>query len=390
MNLHRHLLLAQYAASSLLRRGGRTATILAAYAVVVYLLASLLMVTGALRREAAALLSSSPELLIQRVQGGRHAPVPVSLAAEIAAIRGVAAVAPRVWGYHYDPPPDATYTFLGAETLPGEAGEMVEGSWEGPEAGERCVIGQGVARARDLEPGDLLPVRGPDGALIPLRVTGIFTSPSNLLTNDLVVMSPGAARRVLAVPEGMATDLAVSIPNDRETETVALKVLERFPDLRAIPRSQLLRTYDAVFSWRSGVWAAILLGAVLALALLAWDRATSLAGEERREIGILKALGWQVGEVLEARFWEGAILSLGASLTGIIAAFLSVSLWGAGLFRPVLMGWSTLYPDFPLPPALEPFQVGVILLGTVTPVLAATLIPSWRVAVMDPDAVIRE
>jgi len=50
-------------------------------------------------------------------------------------------------------------------------------------------------------------------------------------------------------------------------------------------RDEILRTYDSLFDWRSGLLLVIFAGAVAAFVIFAWDKATSLSLEERREMG---------------------------------------------------------------------------------------------------------
>ena len=89
------------------------------------------------------------------------------------------------------------------------------------------------------------------------------------------------------------------------------------------------------------------------------------------------------------KLWEGALLSLTAFLTGYVLAYWQVFYGGARLFAPVLKGWAVLYPDFRLTPAVDVQQVLALLAVTVLPYIVATLIPIWRAATTDPDAVMR-
>ena len=100
--------------------------------------------------------------------------------------------------------------------------------------------------------------------------------------------------------------------------------MEKFPDTRAITRDEILKTYSAVFDWRGGIIIAILAGAVLAFLIFAWDKAAGLSAEEKREIGILKAIGWETADVLQMKFWEGLVVSLSAFLAGVILAYLHI------------------------------------------------------------------
>jgi ABC-type lipoprotein release transport system permease subunit len=133
----------------------------------------------------------------------------------------------------------------------------------------------------------------------------------------------------------------------------------------------------------------ILMSAVFAFVILAWDKATGLSSEEKREIGILKGIGWETSDVLWLKFWEGAVVSLTSFFLGVILAYVHVFLASFILFEPVLKGWSVLYPEFRLVPFIDPFQIMTIFFLTVLPYTAATIVPSWRAATIDPDSVMR-
>jgi len=89
------------------------------------------------------------------------------------------------------------------------------------------------------------------------------------------------------------------------------------------------------------------------------------------------------------KFWEGIVVSLTAFLGGTILAYAHVFLTAAPLFAPALKGWSTLYPTFRPTPFIDFGQVATLFFLTVVPYTITTMIPSWRAATIDPDAVMR-
>jgi ABC-type lipoprotein release transport system permease subunit len=127
----------------------------------------------------------------------------------------------------------------------------------------------------------------------------------------------------------------------------------------------------------------------MAFVIFAWDKASGLSAEERKEIGILKAVGWDTGDVLLIKFWEGAAVSLSAFLSGVFLAYLHVFIAAAPLVEPVLKGWSVLYPRLRLAPVLDFSQLAVLFFLTVVPYTVVTIVPAWRAATVDPDAVMR-
>ncbi len=373
LNRQRYLL--DYSLASLWRRKGRHLSLLGVYTLLIFLLASVMLFTTALKRELASLLSASPEIVLQRLEAGRHALIPEAYLQRLGRLRGVSEMRGRLWGYSYDPALKANYTVMADER---EALAKTE-----------AVVGRGVARMRGIGVGDYLSLRGHDGESYSFRVRSLLDSESELVSADLVLMSPEAYRILFGIAEGLYTDLVLSVRNPRELQTLAQKIVARLPDTRPILKPEIQRTYDALFSWRQGILFVLLSGAVLAFAILAWDRASGLSAEERREIGILKATGWETGEILQMKFWEGGVISLLAFLLGYLLAYGYVFYGGAGLFATVLKGWSVLYPDFRLAPSVDGLQLATLFFFTVLPYVVAIIIPTWRIAASDPDAVMR-
>jgi ABC-type lipoprotein release transport system permease subunit len=133
----------------------------------------------------------------------------------------------------------------------------------------------------------------------------------------------------------------------------------------------------------------ILFVAVISFFIFAWDRASGLGAEEKREIGILKAIGWETSDVILMKFWEGMVISFSSFLLGVLLAYAHVYFTSSLLFEPVLKGWSVIYPDFKLIPFIDAYQISTLFFLTVLPYTVSTIVPSWRAATIDPDLVMR-
>ena len=129
--------------------------------------------------------------------------------------------------------------------------------------------------------------------------------------------------------------------------------------------------------------------ALLAFVILAWEKASGLSADEKREIGVLKAIGWETSDVITVKAYEGLLVSFFSFTLGVLLAYLHVFFFSARLFAPALKGWSVLYPDFRITPYIDPYQVAVLFFLTVVPYTVATIVPSWRAAIVDPDSVMR-
>lgn len=383
----RRLKILDYAVSSLWRRRFKNLSVIAVFALMIAVLASILILTHSLRMEAREILRDAPDVVVQRLSGGRHDLIPVSVIGAIREIHGVGEVRPRYWGYYFDALTGGNYTLLGLGATAPSSLEMLEG--ELPSAARECAVGAGVASALQVAVGDELVLIDSRTVGVAYDVVGVFSAESAILTNDLVVMRNEDIIEFFGLPEGLATDISVEVYNDTEVPTVAAKIIRSYPAARPITHGEISRTYDAVFSWRSGMLLTMFFPALLAFCILAWDKATGISAQEKREIGILKAIGWGTGDVLELKFWEGVVISVTSLLLGLILAFVHLVVFDASLFASVVKGWSVLFPDFRVTPHVDLYQIFVLASLTVVPYVASTVIPSWRTAIADPEEVMR-
>jgi len=364
-----------FALSSLLRRWKKNLALVVVYSFVVFILASVFFLTEAVKTESRLVLENSPEVIIQKLIAGRHDLIPGAYMETLEKIAGVSRVRGRLWAYYFEPSTGANYTIIVSPENPVLPGTI--------------AVGEGVSRTLRTRKGDLIPLRAYDGSYLSFEVVRIFPAETELVSSDLIEISEEDFRGLFGVAAGFYTDLTLRVRNHRELFVVADKIKRLLPDTRPILREEILRTYDALFNWRSGLLLVIFAGAVAAFVIFAWDKATSLSFEERREMGVLKATGWETSEVIAAKSWEGIIVSLGAFFTGIILAYMHVFFTPVFVFAPVLKGWAVLYPHFRLTPFIDPYQVATLFFLTVVPYTAATIIPTWKAATIDPDTIMR-
>ncbi len=364
-----------FAWSSLLRRWKKNLALTMVYTFIVFILASILFFTQAIKQEARIVLKGSPEVIVQKLTAGRQDLVPEGYAEALKKIVAVAGVRGRLWAYYYEPSTRANFTVVVPAAEEMEAGTL--------------AIGYGIARTLKTKVGELIPMKASDGTYQSFEVTKIFSPESELVSSDLIEMSEEDFRKLFSVPDGLYTDLVARVRNEREAFVVADKIRRLLPDTRPILREELLRTQDAIFEWRSGLLFVIFAGAMAAFMIFAWDKATSLSTEERKEMGILKAVGWETSEVIAMKSWEGIVVSLSSFLTGVVLAYCHVFFTSVFLFAPVLKGWAVLYPHFQPIPFIDSGQLIALFFLTVVPYTVATVIPSWKAASIDPDSVMR-
>lgn len=386
----KHLTILDYALASLWRRRGKNFSVFFVFTFVIFLMASFQFLTRSLLDVAQTTLAQTPEITVQRLVAGRQESIPMAYMAKIQDILGVRRVSARVWGYKFNEVTGANITVMALASAPHPDGQaLAEGRFGTAGTNGWAVIGQGIVKDLDLGGRRSFSFFRPDLTLKSFAISGIFAPETNILTYDLVVTDIADGRDLFGLGDDLATDLLVEVVNPLEIATIAGKIAAALPDTRVVTRPHILQTYQAVFSWRSGFAAICLLSALSAFIILAWDKASGMAPEERREIAILKILGWQTTDVLMGRFWEGFALAVVAFASGTMLAYLHIGYGQALFFRPVMMGWSVLRPGLNVLPVVTPADLVLLFSLSVLPYLAATVIPAWRCASVPTDAALR-
>ena len=392
--LEKQINIIDFSLASLWRRKLKNLGIMLVFAVVIFLLASFQMLTGALSNSANAVLANTPEITIQKMSAGRQEAIPLAYLDRLRSIYGIRAIIPRIWGYYFDESHLANYTVLALETEKMPSGRkldltLADGHFPGASESGKAVLGRSVYKIFGLGDRRIFSLFKPDLSLKSFEMTGLFSDKTDLMTTDLIVMHLADARELFAIPESLVTDFCVYVANPTEVDTIAKKIAALLPDTRVLTRSQIKKTYQVVFSWRSGFASICLLTALVAFAILAWDKASGLSPEEKREIGILKILGWETADILAVRFWESTLVSTFAFILGCTAAYIHVAFFDATLLKPVMVGWSVIHPQFKLLPSVTVADIVLIFSFSVMPYLGATVIPAWRCSTVPPDSVIR-
>jgi len=181
----------------------------------------------------------------------------------------------------------------------------------------------------------------------------------------------------------------VKVANPKEVPMIVSKIKSIYPDTRIITSDDLKVSYQNIFDYKSGVFLALFIIALFTFFIIIYDKSSGLSSEEKREIGILKAIGWRVDDVLKEKFYESFIISFFAYTLGVGLSFAYVYMLNAPLLQNIFVGYSQLKTDFELPFVFDVQTLFLVFFLSVPIYVGATIIPSWRVATLEADEVIR-
>ena len=379
-----------FAMGALVRRRARSLALGGGLAFAVALVAAVTFMTESLRAEAERARAAHPDIVVQKLVGGRPATISAGEATKLDDVPAVKKVVPRVWGYVFLPALQGNVTIVGtakdASPLSVANGVLDEGR-DITRGAHEMIAGRELARFLGMQPGDELAL--PAVQTRPMKLVGTFRSSLDLYTADVIVCDEGDARVLLGMPDGDATDLAVTLSNPQEARVVARTTTERIPGARVIEKELLARVHHLAYGRRAGFVLAAAIPAILALLVLAWDRASGISPDEKREIAIQKAVGWSTADVLRAKLFESLLVGASATAAGLLLGYAWIFWLGAPGLRPALVGWSVLYPVSALTPSVDLAQLLGIALAVLGPFVLLSIVPAWRAASADPMETMR-
>lgn len=402
MGLRKHSNLVSYALGNVLKYRTRSLAIVTALILSTFLLGSAEFIREGVMTDLNASADEGPDLIVQKLWGGRQAPVPLEWKENLSAIHGVRLATPRVWGY-IDVGGGGLLTVMGVNaseygTIVGTTGTeiMEEGRFLNDTDRYRMVVGEGILdimRASfagvSVGIGSALSLIAQNGSLIEFEIIGVFSSNSRIYSNDLILTDLDSARQVLGLEGASCTDYALWAEYGEDLNSVAFRIDTQIADARVLTRDALSDAMLVTYGNRAGVVALLWVVLLMTVILLSFTVSTSGSDEARREVGLLKALGYDTVDVLEIRMFESLTLGmLGASL-GVSSAIVFDFILGAPILSGYLLGWSLLLLNGGLPLAISAPTIFTLYVVAIVPLLVATVVPAWRNAITEPDVVLR-
>jgi ABC-type lipoprotein release transport system permease subunit len=354
----------------------RTIVLILALVAILFPFLAALSISEGIKLQSRISIEEGADFYVAGDSAGSSAPMPLSSIGRFDKISEVDRVVPRIVGRAYLG--DRTVTIVGMPkgTLPDTI--LVTGGRSISAKGE-VVVGSALANRYGLTPGSKFHM--PINRWKRFTVVGVFSSKSSIWSSSLIYMSLHDAGELFRM-EGMATDFLIyAKPNGGPAVSVYLQMEnQKNPPIRIQSREVVNGYFQKGFESRAGVFTAFYHAAfalaiplVLVLSGLGWT-------DRRKEIGTLKAVGWQSLEVMEVVFWENIFVSVLAACLALLTAFLWIRVLNGFLIAQFFLGEPGLVPSFPIPACFVPVPAFMSFLLALTLTLAGSLYSTWRMA----------
>ncbi len=325
---------------------------------------------------------------------------PDTVAAKIAAVDGVAATTPYIYGQALitsnatstgvvlrgiDAASAARVITIGAKMRTGSLTDLDRVA-DIP----AIILGRDLGRQLRVGAGDRVRLISPNGPLSPMgvlprvrtcEVVGIFETGMYEYDSTMGFVNLDTARLLADLDRGVH-GIEIRVQDVDNADRTAAAVRQALGgDYSVRDWMQLNQNLFAALKLEKfGIFIALDL-IILVAALNIISALVMMVMEKKRDIAILKSMGATTRSIMRVFFYQGAVIGLCGTLLGV----------GGGLGLCALLKRykiielpSNVYPMSTMPIKVMPLEVAIIAVTAILITLAATLYPSWKAAQVRP------
>jgi len=356
----------------------------------VTLLSSVLFISSSIRFSIEETLEVQPDFVVSKTLGGNAVPTPLAWMDELIDIYGVSEVTPRVYGRYFFEPKEKSFLIVGVDFLEEQSHQALKELLQTTDIkaffeSKQMMVGSGVeSYLKENFYENEYNFLTPNGAFEKVKIFKVLPAQSNLIGNDMMVMPIDLARAILGYSEDEVTDIVFNVPNPDEWRLLSDKLQTLHYDLQVVNKDEVKKSYENLYNYKGGFFLILFLIVLTTFSLILYQSYSNIYSREKRQIGLLRALGWSIQDVLKLKFVETLILVIGAYVLGVFLAYIFVFILNAPLLQELFLGGENLKNSVRFIPVLDFSVLTSIFLMYALPFIASVLIPVWKVAVTDP------
>lgn len=358
--------------------------------VVIFLLSSVLFISSSLQSSLQNQLKNQPDFIVTALRAGRAVDTPIEWIDQIIEIDGVSAVTPRVYGRYFFAPNENSFLVVGVDFFDEQSNKLlkeligstnIKNFFKEPS----MMVGEGVKEFMMAHYySKNFSFKLSNGTFKKVAIAQTIPNSANLIANDMIVMPIDLAKEIFGLEDEVITDIALNVPNDAEWDNIVAKLHLLFYDARVIDKREVSKAYTNLYNYKGGLFLILYLITIATFMLILYQRYAMVYSAEKKEIGILRAIGWSIQDILKLKFYETLIVVITSFILGVVLAYGFVFILDAPLLQEIFLGGANLENRVVFTPTINFGLLGSIFLFFAVPFFASVLIPVWKIAVTPP------
>lgn len=340
--------------------------------------------------QASISVDEGADIYVTRDNYGSNAPISTKFIEQFNKLEGVIKVVPRVVGRTYFTNRLVVIAGIVPENIPPNL-TIIEGR-AFQKQGE-VIIGKGLSEEFNLGIGTRFSLT--QNPYVTFRIAGIFQADLTIWSADMILMSYEDASSFF-VMKGMATDILIYTRPGYATKLAeniqkdwAVSENSAEPPLRVQDKSLVKRYFLRGYNYRAGVFTALYMVAfALAIPAILVTSGFGLT-ERRREIGVLKATGWQTQDVLEMVALENLVISLTGAPLAILLSIVWLKIFNGAFIAQFFIAELGLFSRFAVPSRFLPLPALLGFIFAIILTMVGALYSTWKTSIIPPAEAMR-
>ncbi len=341
------------------------------------LLSGVMMTSSTYQHYINTQLEKKSDFVLQNRVGGKAVKMPEEWVDSVVEIRGVSRVTPRIYQKERD------FLILGVDFLEDVADKNIDKLLKSIDL--KRLLSQNLALVGSkfsTKSGSIsISIRG---KRVNLKTLPLSKEKQSLLPQNMILLPIDYAREVLNFREGYISDISFVVENGDEWTNILSKLDSLFFTSWGVDKLEIRGAYSRMFGFKDGFFLLIFSIVLLIFSLILYSRYSQLYQSSRRDIGILKAVGWSINSILLLIFSESLIIILISFILGLLGGVLLFYFgeypFFGDIFLPVeelrAVARPNLYLDFA--------TLSSIFILFALPFIASVIVPVWRIAITNP------
>jgi len=358
--------------------------------VMIFLLSSVLFISDSIQMSLTRLLVPQPDFVVTRTQGGRAVNTPTEWIAPIASIEGVSSITPRIVGRYSYYPKEESFLIIGIDFFDEQSNQLLgklvsDVDLKTLYGGDGIIVSQGVKRfLEERYYKESFSFKLPNGTFKKMKILSTLAPSTNLIASDMVITSMESARMILGMGEDEVSDISFNAPNTAEWDTITAKLYLLSYDLAVTDKRDITKATTNLYNYKGGIFLILTIIVLATFMMILYQRYSLVFRSERRDIAILRAIGWSIADVLWLKFYEAMAIIMGSFVSGVVLGYGYVFWLDAPLLGQIFLNMGNIPFDISFVPIVDLGTLASIFLFFGVGFLASVLIPAWRVAITSP------
>jgi ABC-type lipoprotein release transport system permease subunit len=379
-----------FALQSLLRFFSKNLFILIVYTLLVMLLSSLFLIRSSIKAEVEETLNALPDIVLQNQKAHQYTTMHNEYTDKILDIYGVSDVYARVHGNYEYKQAQKVFNIIGVDQFESQKEPLLKQLLEKNELEhDSMIVSAPLAKVfSDHYYKNYFNFIKPSLKIKNMKIVSSF-EPDTVDQQYICVMTKDSVREILGYRDDEITDIAIYISNQNELINIVSKLQQLYPNAKIITKEDEQTKLNMLLDYDSGIFITLFIISIFTFFMIVFDKANGVSSVEKKEIGILKALGWRVEDILRVKIYEGMIISLFSYILGVSLAFIYLYLFDGYYLRDIFLNIIHVEQIGRLDLQVDFQPLAIVFFLSVPVYIAATLIPSWKIATTDADEVMR-